>query len=91
MNRPNERVEFVHDFLAGIFAGDLHAKRVASLANGTLGVMTSASLAVSMYGCPRLRKNFFEWLGHVIGCGHVSGLELRRHVTTAGRYGDTRS
>jgi hypothetical protein len=36
MNHPNERVDFVHDFLAGIFAGDLHAKRVASLANGTL-------------------------------------------------------
>jgi hypothetical protein len=50
VNRPNERVEFVHDFLAGIFAGDLHAKRVASLANGALGVMTSASLAVSIIG-----------------------------------------
>jgi hypothetical protein len=50
MNRPNERVDFVHDFLAGIFAGDLHAKRVASLANGALGVMTSASLAVSIIG-----------------------------------------
>jgi hypothetical protein len=50
MNRPNERVDIVHDFLAGIFAGDLHAKRVASLANGTLGVMTSASLAVSIIG-----------------------------------------
>ena len=50
MNHPNERVDFVHDFLAGIFAGDLHAKRVASLANGALGVMTSASLAVSVIG-----------------------------------------
>jgi len=50
MNRPNERVDFVHDFLTGIFAGDLHAKRVASLANGALGVMTSASLAVSIIG-----------------------------------------
>ena len=50
MNRPNKRVDFVHDFLADIFAGDLHAKRVASLANGTLGVMTSTSLAVSIIG-----------------------------------------
>lgn len=50
MNLPNERVDFVHDFLAGVFAGGLHAKRVASLANGTLGVMTSASLAVSIIG-----------------------------------------
>jgi hypothetical protein len=45
-----KRVDFVHDFLAGIFAEDLHAKRVASLANGVLGVMTSASLAVSIIG-----------------------------------------
>jgi hypothetical protein len=50
MSHPITRVEFVHDFLAGIFAEDLHAKRVASLANGALGVMTSASLAVSIIG-----------------------------------------
>jgi hypothetical protein len=50
MSRPIKRVDFVHDFLAGIFAEDLHAKRVASLANGVLGVMTSASLAVSIIG-----------------------------------------
>ena len=50
MNRPIERVEFVHDYLDRIFAEDLHAKRVQSLANGTLGVMTSASLAVSIIG-----------------------------------------
>jgi hypothetical protein len=45
-----KRVEFVRDFLAGAFAEDLHAKRVASLANGALGVMTGASLAVSIIG-----------------------------------------
>ena len=50
MSHPIKRVDFVHDFLAGIFAEDLHAKRVASLANGALGVMTSASLAVSIIG-----------------------------------------
>src|SRR5271169_2718174 len=53
MNRPNrsiKRVEFVHNYLDGIFAEDLHAKRVKSLANGALGVMTSASLAVSIIG-----------------------------------------
>ena len=33
-----------------MFAGDLHAKRVQSLANGALGVMTSAALAVSLIG-----------------------------------------
>jgi hypothetical protein len=45
-----KRVEFVRDFLAGAFAGDLHVKRVASLANGALGVMTGTSLAVSIIG-----------------------------------------
>jgi hypothetical protein len=36
--------------LSRIFAEDLHAKRVLSLANGALGVMTSAALAVSLVG-----------------------------------------
>jgi hypothetical protein len=40
----------VHGFLAGILAEDVHAKRVESLANATLGVMTAASLAVSAIG-----------------------------------------
>jgi hypothetical protein len=48
----NQSVSFedVHQFVDGLFAGDLHAKRVLSLANATLGVITSASLAVSMVG-----------------------------------------
>lgn len=50
MNHPAKRVEFIRKYLDGIFAGDLHAKRVESLANGTPGVMTSASLAVSIIG-----------------------------------------
>ena len=50
MNHPIKRVEFVQKYLDGIFAEDVHAKRVMSLANGALGVMTGASLAVSMIG-----------------------------------------
>ena len=50
MNRPIKRVEFVQNYLDGIFAEDLHAKRVKSLVNGVLGVMTGASLAVSIIG-----------------------------------------
>src|SRR5271165_472662 len=48
MNRLTKRVDFIQNYLAAIFSEDLHAKRVKSLANGTLGVMTSASLAVSI-------------------------------------------
>jgi hypothetical protein len=44
------RLDFVHEFLTRVFADDLHAKRVLSLANGTLGVMTGAALAVSLIG-----------------------------------------
>jgi len=40
----------VHRFLAGLFDGDLHAKRVLSLANATLGVIRTASLAVNTIG-----------------------------------------
>jgi Transposase DDE domain len=48
----NQSVSFqdVHQFVDGLFADDLHAKRVLSLANATLGVITSGSLAVSMIG-----------------------------------------
>ncbi len=42
--------EGVHRFLKTLFAQDLHAKRVLSLAGATLGVIESASLAVGMIG-----------------------------------------
>ena len=50
MNHPIKRVEFVRKYLDGIFAEDVHAKRVMSLANGAVGVMTGGSLAVSIIG-----------------------------------------
>jgi DDE family transposase len=40
----------VHGFLSDLFDGDLHAKRVLSLANATLGVIRTASLAVNTIG-----------------------------------------
>jgi hypothetical protein len=46
--KPNQTLGFqeVSRFLGGLFDGDLHAKRVLSLANATLGVVRTASLAV---------------------------------------------
>ena len=38
------------DFIDNLYDGDLHAKRVLSLANATLGVLVSASLAVHAIG-----------------------------------------
>jgi hypothetical protein len=48
----NQTVGFegVHGFLSNLFDGDLHAKRVLSLANATLGVIRTASLAVNTIG-----------------------------------------
>ena len=40
----------VHGFVSSLFGEEVHAKRVYSLANATLGVMTGASLAVAMIG-----------------------------------------
>ena len=39
-----------HQFLSALFSEDVHAKRVYSLANATLGVISSASLAVNTIG-----------------------------------------
>jgi hypothetical protein len=48
----NQTVGFegVHGFLVNLFDGDLHAKRVLSLANAALGVIRTASLAVNTIG-----------------------------------------
>src|SRR5919199_4370360 len=40
----------VRSFVGGVYGEDLHAKRIASLAGATLGVMAAASLAVAMIG-----------------------------------------
>ena len=44
------RHEEVRAFIAALYQGELHAKRVTALAGATLGVMTGASLAVAMIG-----------------------------------------
>ena len=50
MLKSIDRVETVRNFVKSVFSRDLHAKRVLSLADAALGVVTSASLAVSMIG-----------------------------------------
>ena len=44
------RRDEIMKFITRLYDGDLHAKRVLSLANATLGVLTSASLAVQAIG-----------------------------------------
>lgn len=50
MNAPAFNEQQIHDLLNELFEGDLHAKRILSLANATLGVIHSASLAVHTIG-----------------------------------------
>lgn len=40
----------VHDFVSSIFDYDLHAKRVASLADATVGALQGAQLAIGALG-----------------------------------------
>lgn len=44
------RLGDIRGFIGGLYGPDLHARRVDALAGATLGVMTGASLAVSMIG-----------------------------------------
>ena len=48
--REDITLKTTHQFLSGLFGEDIHAKRVYSLANATLGVISSASLAVNSIG-----------------------------------------
>jgi hypothetical protein len=49
-DRRQAKLVDVRAFIGGLFGGDLHAKRIESLAGATLGVMQAASLAVAMIG-----------------------------------------
>ena len=40
----------IMEFITRLYGGDLHAKRVLSLANATLGILASASLAIHAIG-----------------------------------------
>jgi len=48
--RIGRRFEDIKEYIDKSFDRDIHAKRVESLANATIGVMTSASLAISTIG-----------------------------------------
>jgi hypothetical protein len=52
MTQPAKGITFksIHQFVDTIFGDDIHAKRIESLANATLGVVSTASLAVNTIG-----------------------------------------
>ena len=49
-NRIGRKLKDIKKYIDAVLDHDIHAKRVESLANATIGIMTSASLAVSMIG-----------------------------------------
>lgn len=50
MNAPAINEQQIREFLGELFEDDLHAKRIISLANATLGVIHASSLAVHTIG-----------------------------------------
>ena len=64
------RIEDVHSFLDDVLQGDLHTKRVASLANATLGILNSTSLAVQAIG---------------LGLAHAQGLVTKHAIKQVDR------
>lgn len=50
MRAAAQRLKFIQSYLASVFGSDLHVKRVCSVSNAVLGVMTSASIAVVLIG-----------------------------------------
>ncbi len=48
--RPKLSPRYVHQFVEQVVGEDFHAKRVLSLANGVVGVMHAAALAVHFIG-----------------------------------------
>src|SRR4051812_13252693 len=67
------RHEEVRAFIAALYEGELHTKRVTALAGATLGVMASASLAVAVIGQAlaqaRSRRNILvamDWTGTLV-------------------------
>jgi len=77
--------EGVHQFLRTLFAKDLHAKRVLTLAGAILGVIESASLAVAMIGQSlplargRLTKHAIKQVGHLLSNPGIDVDALLRH------------
>ena len=57
MNHSTKSVEFVRKYLDGIFAEDVHAKRVMSLANGAVDFMRgTGSVANFVWRMPRVKS-----------------------------------
>ena len=50
VSRVWQKLDNIKKYISAILDGNIHAKRVDSLANATIGIMASASLAVSMVG-----------------------------------------
>jgi len=86
MNHAVKRVEFVQKYLDGVFAEDLHAKRVMSLANGALGVIHASRYATGHINELRLRVHGTRGAVEVIH--RMDGSSLRACLGADVRNGD---
>src|ERR1700746_467769 len=79
-----------HRFLSDLFGEDVHAKRVSSLANATLGVVSSASLAVNTIGQGlalargRLPKHAIKQVDRLLSNPGIDGDELSKRWVAHG-------
>ena len=93
-NRPASSGQWLrrHDllnFITTLYEGDLHAKPVLSLANATLGVLTSASLAIHAVGRGLAQALGTLMSAAVAACSTTAGLD--RRATRRGRGGTVSS
>ena len=64
------RRDDINEFITTLYDGDVHARRVPQLSNATVGVLTSASLAVQSAGvsCKRWASSASTESSRSIGC-----------------------
>src|SRR5258708_23452254 len=82
--RRDITLKTTHQFLSALFSEDIHAKRVYSLANATLGVISSASLAVNSIGQGlalargRLPKHAIKQVDRLLSYPAIAGCEVSK-------------
>ena len=86
IGREGRRYEDVRSFIGELYGPDLHAKRIDSLAGATLGVMTAASLAVSIIGQALAQARGLDKARHQAGrpAAQQSGRRRMGHVRPLG-------
>jgi hypothetical protein len=87
------QVKDVRRFLDSVLDEDIHTKRIASLANATLGVMTGASLGVAVIGKSLaqarglLPKHAVKQVDRLLSNPRIEALSLKNSIVTLDAMG----